>query len=164
MYMFFCVFGAIFVVIGSAFINYIYEIFPINKITNFLAPIDNKGIWSKISIATLPILIWSCIEIAILGSSNYFIVSVIFNIAIASAIIFIIKYSYSLFSDKENNIINLISIFIGAISGQFIAYLILNVSSISNKFYLVSIIGLCILIGLHILISLRPPKSTFFRG
>ena len=44
MYLFFLIFGIIFILAAGIFINYIYEFFPINKITNFIYSTKNTPV------------------------------------------------------------------------------------------------------------------------
>lgn len=162
MYAFFVVFGFLFVCISSTFLNYIYDVFPINKITNFLSPINNKNSWNQISIVILPIFIWSFIELPILGVNNNFILAILANILISCAIIYEIKYAALFFFDKENNTINLVSIYIATLFGQTVSFLVLKMKPFFNSNLLISFISLLIIFGIFILIKLYPPKRKVF--
>lgn len=164
MYIFFMIFGLLFISISATFINYIYDIFSINKLTNFLSPIDNKSIWNKINITILPILIWSIIEIPVVGDNGNFIFSVIVNIIISSAIIYEIKYSAMVFFNKENNTINLISIYAATILGQTVQFMILKMKPFFYGSYITTIISILLLLAFYIFITMKPPKTVFFRG
>ncbi len=164
MYAFFTIFGFIFVSIFATVTNYIYEIFPFNRFTNFLYQIDNKGIWSKINVTVLPILIWSLVGLPILGNNANFIVSVAVNIIISSAIIYEIRYGALMLANKENDKINLISIYIGALIGQTISFMILKMQTLWQGSYLISILGIIFMIAIHCLLIIKPPKKGFFKG
>lgn len=163
MYTFFVVFGFLFVSASATFLNYIYDIFAINKITNFLQPLDNRSIWNKINVTILPILIWSLIEFPILGGNGNFILSIIVNIVLSCAVIYEIKYSCMVFFNKENNTINLISIYVATLFGQAVSFMILKMKTFFNGNYLISIISLVLLIIIYVLISTHPPKTSFFK-
>ena len=163
MYIFFVVFGFLFVSASSTFLNYLYDIFPINKLTNFLQPIDNRSIWNKINVTILPIIIWSLIEFPILGENGNFILSVIVNIVLSCAVIYEIKYSCMVFFNKENNTINLISIYVATLFGQAVTFMILKMKTFFTGNYLISIVLLTLLIIIYIIISIHPPKTSFFK-
>lgn len=163
MYIYFTVFGILFTSVFASITNYMYDLFPINKITNFFAPLGG-GIWHKINALTLPTILWSFIEVPVLGDLSFFFLSVILNVCIQCSIMYVIKYSSLLIFKNENNFINLISIFVASVVGFFLAYLIFIISSVSMKYMLVSIISLLLIMCLYIVVIYFPPKSEFFRG
>ena len=149
MYLFFMITGFLFVTGLSILINYIYEIFSINKITKFLSPTENT-IFNKIGITIIPSIIWSLIEIPMLGTNYYFLLGFILNIIISMSVIYVIKYGYNLINKNENNIVKIISIIGGTFFGFTVNYLSL-------------LIGILLFTVFYILIKIFPPKSNFFR-
>ena len=163
MYTFFTIVGFIFITIAATFINYIYDVFSINKFTNFIKKTDNKSIWNDINITIVPILVWSLIELPLLGENIYFLLSVILNIFISCSLIYEIRYGAKVFFNRENNVINLISIYIATLFGQVISYMILNINVLSKNGLSLSIIGMIILLVSFYVIQVKPPKNSFFR-
>ncbi len=161
MILFFSVFGFIFISCFAIVTEYIYEIFPVNKITNFFKPIS-KGVWGKVNSTVLPIIIWGFIELPIMASNTHFLMSVILNIFVSCAFLYVIKFSAMLFN-KENKFIDIVSILITTILGQTLSYLVLYTGSNVLEFYY-SVIGIVILFIMYIIVSLYPPKSAFFNG
>lgn len=161
MYIFFMVTGFIFTIGLSIVLNYLYSIFSINKITKFLHPTD-ETIFNQISIPIIPIILWSFIELPILGNNNFFLVGLILNIFLTSSIIYIIKYGYKLISPKESNIVAIIAILVSTFFGFIINYLSLLIGKDGDL--LNSIIGLLVITAFYIIIKIFPPKSEFFRG
>jgi len=161
MVLFFMVFGLIFTIGFSIVLHYIYSIFSINKITKFLNPTENT-IFNKISISIIPLILWSYIEIPILGDNYYFILGLVLNIFMTLSVSYIIKYGYSLISKKENDIVNIISIFVSTFFGFVINYICLLLGKNIN--IEISLIGVLITTALYIIIKIFPPKSEFFRG
>lgn len=161
MYTFFTVFGVFFVIISSILINYIYNIFSINKVTSFLNPIDGRSILDEISLTILPIIVWSFIEIPVLGDNNNFLIAIILNIIVNCSIIYIMKYGIFVFFNQENNLITIISISIATILGYFVAFMVLKshfLINLGHFSYFVSIIGMIILLTLHSLYILKKPS------
>lgn len=163
MYTFFTIGGFIFVLAFSIFTNYIYDIFPINKITSFIKPDNDKGIWNKISITVLPIIIWSLIELPILGTNENYIIAVLFNIIISCAIIYEIRFSCKIIFNLENNYTNIISIIVASSVGQLVAFMILKMKPLFNFNTWYSIGGIIFLIFIFIMFRYFPPKTDFFR-
>ena len=161
MYIFFMVAGFIFTIGLSIVLNYLYSIFSINKITEFLHP-TVETIFNQISIPIIPIILWSFIELPILGNNNFFLVGLILNIFLTSSIMYIIKYGYKLISPKESNIVSIIAILVSTFFGFIINYLSLLIGKDGDL--LNSIIGLFVITVFYIVIKIFPPKSEFFRG
>lgn len=160
MYLFFTLFGLIFVIGLSIVLNYIYSVFSINKVTKFLNPTENT-IFNKISISLIPILIWSYIELPMLGDNFYFIIGLILNIFLNCSIVYIIKYGYSMLSEDENEIVNVISIIIATIYGYVINYICLLIGREGELKS--SLIGILVITIFYIVIKIHPPKSDFFK-
>lgn len=161
MYLFFMFGGIIFVCFASIIIYFIYDIFPIGKITTFLNPIQ-KSLWNDINISVIPTLVWGLIELPVLGINNLFIISIISNICLSSAVVYVIKYGYLLIKKESNDVLNIISIIISTVFGFVLAYLILNISNTNNYNLYFSIGELLVLIGFVFYLKLFPPKSFFF--
>lgn len=161
MYTFFMVSGLIFTILSSILLSQTYNIFPINKLTKFIYPTE-ETIFNKISISIIPILIWSLIEIPILAINSYFILGIVLNIFLNCSISYIIIYGYQLISNKESEIIKIISIIISCIFGYFINYISIMIGNDYNM--IINIISLVVIIVFYIIIKIFPPKSEFFRG
>ena len=101
MYAFFTIFGFLFIVISSILTNYIYTVFSINKVTNFLYPTDGRNIIDEINITVLPIIVWGFVELPILGYNDNFIISILLNILVSCSIMYEIKYGFYLVLKKE---------------------------------------------------------------
>ena len=162
MYLFFMITGFLFVTGLSVLINYIYEIFSINKITKFLSPTENT-IFNKIGITIIPSIIWSLIEIPMLGTNYYFLLGFILNIIISMSVIYVIKYGYNLINKNENNIVKIISIIGGTFFGFTVNYLSLLIGIQRDSKLTTSLIGILLFTVFYILIKIFPPKSNFFR-
>lgn len=161
MILYLTIIGIFFIIGSSIILNYIYSIFQINKITSFLNPTEDT-IFNNISISFIPILIWSLIELPLLGNNYYFILGLILNIFITLAVSYIIKYGYTLISNKENNIVDILAIFTSVFFGSTINYICLLIGKTTEM--KISIVGTLIIIAFYIFIKVFPPNSEFFRG
>lgn len=161
MYSFFTIFGFLFIIIASILINYIYNVFSVNKITNFLYPINGRNILNEINITVLPTIVWGFVELPILGSNSNFIFSIILNILVSCAIMYEIKYGSYIFLKKEKSYINIISIIVAVSIGQLVSYMILKSKpfiNLNNTQYIISITGIILILIIHSLIILKIPN------
>ena len=162
MYVFFTVAGAVFIALFATITNFIYDLFPINKITNFFKP-RNDGIWSNINSTMLPIILWGFIEVSVIGDKSLFFLAIILNVFVSSAVIYIIKYTIFVIFKVQNNIINLFSIYFATLIGQTLVYMLLIISKTTKNLY-ISIIGLGAFLLFYLMLTLFPPKTEFFIG
>lgn len=164
MYLFFMINGLLFVIGLSTLLKFIYEIFPINKITNFLSPTE-ESVFNNIGIIIIPSILWALIESSLLGNNYYFLLGFILNIFVSMATIYVIEYGYRLIINKNKNnyIINIISIITGSIFGFSVNYLclLIGVSKDIKLYY--SVIGILLFIIIYVLIKLFTPKSKIFK-
>ena len=164
MYLFFMISGFLFVTGLSVLLKFIYEIFPINKITNFLSPTE-ESVFNNIGKVIIPNILWALIEVSLLGSNYYFLLGFILNIFVSMSTIYVIEYGYRLIinKNKNNNLTNIISIITGSIFGFSVNYLclLIGVSKDIKMYY--SVIGILLFIIIYIIIKLFPPKSNFFK-
>ncbi len=161
MILFFSVFGFIFIAFFAIITEYLYDIFPINRITNFFKPIS-AGTWNKVNSTVLPIILWGFIELPILINNSHFLLALVLNILVSCSVLYVIRFSSLLFK-KENKVIDIISILVATGLGQFISYLSLFTgNNVSNVFS--TIFGVISIFLIYTLITLFPPRSSFFRG
>lgn len=163
MYLLFMICGFLFVIGTSIILNYLYELFPINKITNFLSP-SKDTTFNQIGIIIIPNIIWSLIEISVLGTNYYFLLGFFLNIFISTSVIYIIKYGYKLLNENKNNIINVSSIIIGSTFGFSINYISLLIGITKKCNLTTSLLGIAIFIIFYLILKINPPKSEFFQG
>lgn len=159
MYLFFTICGFLFVTISSIIINYIYDIFPINKITIFLKPLG-KNFFNQINITIIPILLWSYIELPMLVTNKYFFLSILLNSFVSCIIIYIIKNSSYLINKKTENTIDSIAIIFATLFGQLIQYLILLIGTNSLKNAILQMIFLILYSVLIIVLRINPIKKN----
>lgn len=161
MYTFFTVFGFIFIATATIAIDYIYKIFSINKITDFLYPTDGRNVLNEINLTVLPTIVWGFIELPVLGVNHNFIFSIILNIIISCSIMYEIKYGISLILNKDNKIIDVLGIVLASFLGQVVSYMILKskpILNIESGIFWISLLGIIILLIIHCIIIFNMPK------
>lgn len=163
MYLFFTVMGFLFIFLASLGIYFIYDIFPINKVTNFLNPILDS-VWNKINITIIPIVVWSYIELPILGFNSYFMVALILNCCVSSAIMYVIRYGNLIINNSNNKFVDIMSIFVATVLGQMISYIVFLLNARNSFGIWVSIVGVLLYTLFIFMLKISPPRSEFFMG
>ena len=163
MVLFFMISGYLFVIGLSIILNYLFELFSITKITSFLSPTEDTT-FNKIGIVIIPNILWSLIEVVLLGNNFYFILGFILNIFVSLCLMYVVKYGYKLISKYDSNITNVVAIIFSCFFGFLCNYLCLmiGVNKEINPWF--SVLGIIILITIYVLIRLFPPKTEFFKG
>lgn len=161
MYLYLTILGIFFITLSSIVINFIDTIFPSNKISYYLNP-NKKTAFNRTNTTILPIIIWNFISIPILGNNKLFLVSIITNIFVSCCIMYVIKYAMIVIFNKENPVVDIISIIISTIFGSITSYIILLINSSTQNYIKYSAIGLVIILVLYLIIKKYNPKSDFF--
>ncbi len=163
MNLFFMISGFLFVSGFSVILNYLFEIFSINKFTKFLNPLNN-AIFNDISYAIIPNILWAFIELIILGTNYYFLLGLVLNILVSMGVMYVIRYGYRLFHDNESHIVNIVSIIVSCFFGFTCNYLCLLTGINKNIKLVYSFIGLVVFTIVYLVIKFFPPRNDFFRG
>lgn len=158
--LFLIVSGLVFTILFSIIIKNIYDVFSINKITEFLNPIEDT-VFNRIGISILPIIIWGFVEILALGSFKYFVLGIVLNIIVNCCISYIIIYGHTYITEYESKLFLIVVIIISSITGYAVNYLTLLIGGIGNFTY--SVIGLLLLTVFYILIKLKKPNILIFK-
>ena len=160
MYLFFTSFGFVFVALFATVTNYILELFPYNKVTSFFIP-KTEGIWNKISVTILPIILWSFIESPVLASKSTFVLATFLNIFVSCSVIYVIKYGAFVLFNKEGNTVNILAIFVSSFIGSLLSYMLFFIST--NGTNAIFALGcLAVLLVCYIIVTLFPPETKFF--
>lgn len=158
--LFFAITGTIFTILSSIIIKNLYDMYPINKVTEFIKPTE-ETIFNKISTSILPLIIWSIIEVPVIGYNSNFLLGLLLNITINCSLTYIIIYGHSLLGSEEGKILSITSIIIASIMGFMINYLTLFVGHMG--YLLNSIIGIILLIALFTTIRMLKPNILIFK-
>ena len=163
MYLFFMISGYLFVVGLSIVFDHLFELFPITKLTKFLSPIE-ESTFNKISVVIVPNIVWTLIELIILGNNKLFVLGLLLNIFISVCVMYVIKFGYDLIAHKESDVVDIIAIFFSCFFGFFCNYICLAIGTNKQINPLLSLFGVLLLAGIYTIIRINPPKYEFFRG
>lgn len=142
--------------------HFLYDLSNHNKILGLFVAV-NESTWEHIKIAITPTLLYSLYDGIIYGfNPNYFTAKLI---SLLSLCIFIplIFYTYQIFTKKSIAFINILIFYISIIISQFLFYCIINAEPVSKIIQYISVVGLFILFGAYLLLTLLPLKNPLFK-
>lgn len=159
---YFCLVG--FIVIGAfcLYLRYAYELTNHNKYISIFSSINNS-IWEHIKIIIYPTLIWSIIELPILGSNGNFIFAIILNVFVSCSFVYVFHLVNNLVFEKPNDYFEIIGYTIAIAIGQFVSFLVLSITSIISLPVYISIIFIVICTIICFLLHIYIPQNYFFQ-
>jgi len=142
--------------------HFVYELSNKNIILGLFTSV-NESTWEHIKIALTPTIIWSLVDGYIYGNNlNYFFAKFI---SLSSIIILmpILYYGYKYIFNKNNALFNIIIFYVVIICSQLVFNYLLNIPIISYNLRYISCIGLFIIFGCYLLLTLLPIKNFLFK-
>lgn len=147
-------------ILGTLF-HFIYDISKHNKIVGLFAAV-NESTWEHIKIALTPTILWSIIDGWIYGiNPNYFLakLSCLIVIIILMPLLF---YGYKSILKKHILILDILIFYLVIIFSQYTFYLIIQINPINYILQYLSCIGLFIIFGCYMLLTMMPIKNFIF--
>ena len=142
--------------------HFIYDITNHNKIIGLFVSV-NESTWEHIKIALTPTLLWSLVDGLIYGSyPNYFFAKFISLLSII-ILIPILFYGYKKIFNNNNFIYDILIFYLSIIVSQLLFYIIINANPVSYFFNYISVIGLIIIFGSYLLLTLLPLDNFIFK-
>lgn len=154
--------GILFVSAIGTLLHFLYDMTNHNKIVGLFAAV-NESTWEHIKIALTPTFLWSVVDGIIYGSSpNYFLAKLLSVVTII-ILIPVLFYGYKHITKKDNYIINILIFYITIIISQILFKVVINLRPINNISKYLSCIGLFIIFGYYMVLTLIPIKNFIFR-
>lgn len=142
--------------------HFLYDLTNHNKIVGIFASV-NESTWEHIKIALSPTIFYSLYDGYIYGENpNYFFAKFISLLSII-IIIPLIFYGYQYIFKKRIVFIDISSFYISIIVSQFLFYKLLTINPVSFITQYISCVGLFILFGCYLLLTLLPLEIFIFK-
>ena len=142
--------------------HFLYDITNHNIIVGLFTSV-NESTWEHIKIALTPTLLWSLIDgYKFGGNPNYFFAKFISLICII-ILIPLLFYGYKIITNKNSFIVDILIFYISIIVSQLLFYIILNNKPVGYIINYISVIGLIIIFGSYLLLTLLPIKNFIFK-
>lgn len=146
----------------GTFLHFLYEISNHNKVVALFAAV-NESTWEHIKIALTATFFWSLYDGALYGqNSNYFIAKTI-SLLVIIILMPLLFYSYTFFTKKAILPIDIICFYIVIICSQLTFNYFINLNPLPFTYKYFSVIGLFIIFGFYMVLTLMPFKNFLFK-
>ena len=160
--MLFLVISVITISIIGTLAHFLYDLTNHNKFIGIFAAV-NESTWEHIKIALTPTLLWGLIDGFIYGENpNYFFAKTLSLITII-ILMPLLFYGHKLVARKDYFVFDIISFYIVIIASQAVFYWLLQLSSMGFIVYYLSCVGLFVVFGGYMVLTLLPLKNFMFK-
>lgn len=142
--------------------HFLYDLSGHNKIVGLFASV-NESTWEHIKIALTPTFLWSLLDGYLYGGNpNYFLAKFICLLSII-IVIPLIFYSYRLFVKKSIALFDILIFYVSIIISQVLFRYILGLSPLDYIYNYLGCVGVFILFGSYLLLTLLPLELFVFK-
>ena len=142
--------------------HFLYDLSNHNKYVGLFAAV-NESTWEHIKIALTPTLLWGLIDGFNYGSNpNYFLAKTISLITII-ILMPLLFYGHKYITKKDFFIFDIAIFYIVIISSQLVFHYLLKIEPINFVVYYLSCVGLFIIFGSYMILTLLPFKNFVFK-
>ena len=148
-------------ILGTLF-HFTYDFSKHNKIVALFSAV-NESTWEHIKISLSAVFICSIVDGFIYGSNpNYFIAKFI-SLLIVIVLMPLIFYTYTNITKKPVLFVDITSFYIVIVCSQLMFNYILNLNSLSYLYSYIGTIGVFIIFGFYMVLTLFPIKNYLFK-
>ena len=148
-------------ILGTLF-HFLYDISKHNKVVGLFAAV-NESTWEHIKIALTPTILWSIYDGYIYGRNPNYFTAKLSSLLILITFIPTIFYLYKYFTNKPIIIVDILIFYIAIILSQFSFYSIIKLQTLGFATNYLSCIGIFIVFGFYMVLTLLPIKSFIFK-
>lgn len=146
----------------GTFFHFLYDISKHNKVIGLFAAV-NESTWEHIKIALTPTILWSIYDGYIYGRNPNYFTAKLSSLLILITFIPTIFYLYKYFTNKPIIIVDILIFYIAIILSQFSFYSIIKLQTLGFTTNYLSCIGIFIVFGFYMVLTLLPIKSFIFK-
>ncbi len=142
--------------------HFLYELSNHNKVVALFAAV-NESLWEHIKITLTPTFLWAVYDGFVYGSnSNYFIAKFISLLSLI-IIIPLLYYLYTQLTKKHILAIDIIIFYLSIIISQYCFKYFIDLKALNYTFQYLSCVGIFIIFGLYMILTLQPIKIEIFK-
>lgn len=160
--MIFMVFSVIVISFLGTMGHFMYDLTKHNKIIGLFCAV-NESVWEHIKIGLTPTLLWCLLDGLIYGGNlNYFPAKFV-SLLVIVVLMPLLFYSYKVFTKKAILPIDIIIFYIVITVSQFSFYYILRIDILPFIYRYISCIGIILVFGSYMVLTLMPLKNELFK-
>ena len=160
--MLFLIISIVIISIVGTLSHFLYDLSNHNKFVGIFAAV-NESTWEHIKIALTPTILWSLIDGYIYGiEDNYFLAKLV-SLIVIIILMPILFYGHKWVAKKDYFIFDIATFYIVIIASQLSFYFLIQIDPIDFYFRYLSCIGVFIIFGCYMVLTLLPLKNFIFK-
>ena len=156
------IFSIIIISLIGTFSHFLYDLTNHNRVVGLFAAV-NESTWEHIKIALTPTFLWSLYDGFLYGSSGNYFLAKLLSLLVLIIVIPLIFYTYKFFLKRSILVIDIVLFYVSIILSQMTFYYIIDMEYLGFMVSYLSCIGLFILFGFYMILTLLPIKSFLFK-
>ena len=160
--MMFLIISIVIISIVGTLSHFLYDLSNHNKFIGVFAAV-NESTWEHIKIALTPTILWSLVDGYMYGiEDNYFLAKLV-SLIVIIILMPILFYGHKWVAKKDYFVFDIATFYIVIIASQLSFYFLLQIEPIDFIFRYLSCVGVFIVFGCYMILTLLPLKNFIFK-
>lgn len=142
--------------------HFLYDASNHNKIIGLFTAV-NESTWEHIKIALTPTILWGLLDGYKYGMNPNYFLAKLMSLVVIIILMPVLFYGYKSIVKKDVSIIDIIIFYVVIICSQLSFYYLLKINPINFGYRYLSCVGLFIVFGAYLLLTLLPLKNFMFK-
>ena len=156
------IFSIIIISLIGTFAHFLYDLTNHNKVVGLFMAV-NESTWEHIKIALTPTFLWSLYDGFVYGVNDNYFLAKLLSLLVLIIVIPLVFYTYKFFLKKSILVIDILLFYVSIILSQMMFYYVIDLESLGFIVSYLSCIGVFILFGFYMVLTLLPIKSFLFK-
>ena len=156
------IFSIIIISLIGTFAHFLYDLTNHNKVVGLFMAV-NESTWEHIKIALTPTFLWSLYDGFVYGVNDNYFLAKLLSLLVLIIVIPFVFYTYKFFLKKSILVIDIVLFYVSIILSQMMFYYVIDLESLGFIVSYLSCIGVFILFGFYMVLTLLPIKSFLFK-
>lgn len=156
------IFSIIIISLIGTFAHFLYDLTNHNKVVGLFMAV-NESTWEHIKIALTPTFLWSLYDGFVYGVNDNYFLAKLLSLLVLIIVIPLVFYTYKFFLKKSILVIDIVLFYVSIILSQMMFYYVIDLESLGFIVSYLSCIGVFILFGFYMVLTLLPIKSFLFK-
>jgi hypothetical protein len=154
--------GIIFISIFGSLLHFVFDLLNRSWLAGIFSAV-NESTWEHLKLAVLPTVLWAVLEARFFKlKANNFIFAKALSVYLMPILIVIFFYSYTGILGYNLLAIDISTFIVSVAIGQVASYKIMNRPEFSQKWGMISLSAIAILVSAFIIFTFWPPRNFLF--